>query len=259
MKKAIILILQIFLSVDFICQTAYNKRHIIKKEKIGKDYKFKDAQLYLKGGAQTSFPANIDRAAVRITEISGDIITFQFWDVYDYDGSKAKGARWTLNTTYSGKDFEYRLNSSDWKNGIKFKIPFRYRTITAVALPFRLKLDDMSLEADFLNFNIAHMWMFGRTTIYKKTFIEHRHSQWGFGPFAGLTSINNSDGDLKEFGVAYGLNLTFVTIQNITISTAVGYENGFSYAWQNRWFAGIGLGFKLVELYSPSYKENETD
>lgn len=211
----------------------------------GDDVDIIESKVIKSNYIQRNFPPLAKAPVGRITKRSGDTLFIEFWQI--------TGTGPIDETLYNDKEFIYLLDNS-WINN-RFRVPFRYRMMTAANLPFRITFNNGKLNADFLNFNVTYMFMRGKTTFFKQEFIKPRYRQFGLGPFLGMTSINDSEDELKEFGVAYGINAVISIIQDFNITVAFGFENGFTNSNQNTSFVGIGLGYKLVDLYDPRPNE----
>jgi hypothetical protein len=159
------------------------------------------------------------------------------------------------------KSYKYVINweKNMTKNGYPIiEIPFEYRQFALTSLPFRFNLKDKKFSADFLNANIAYLWIYGKTKFYKSKFKEPSSNYWGIGPYIGASTISDESEEKKAdvFGFNYGINVIW-SIQNINLSLALGAESGFTTkknAFIPYW--GIGIGIKLIEFYEPENKDD---
>lgn len=195
-----------------------------------------------------------------ITERNQDTLFIKFWDITGKNDSWKGNAKY-INSTDNGEDYMYVIDSTGWKSrkrgGRYFDLPFRFQQFTATSLPFRVLTKTGTLESDFLNANVAYLLFGGRTRIYKSEFVNPRNRYWGGGIYAGLSSIDNTETSKKEFGLNYGANIVFA-FQNLNLIAAYGFQNGFKTATKEiQPYIGFGIGFKLVETFTPEIKNKE--
>lgn len=199
--------------------------------------------------------ANIKVGTIKINE-SHDTLFLEPW--YSVEVNPAKQMKRKDGTELSiNNDIKYCF-AIDWKKNTKIKIPFYYSQFAVTSLPFRFNLKDKKFSSDFLNANVAYLFIWGKTKFYKSKFLEPRSDYWGIGPYIGASTISDDSEEKKPdvFGFNYGINVV-KSIQNINLSFAMGAESGFTTkknAFIPYW--GIGLGIKLIELYEP---ENKAD
>jgi hypothetical protein len=191
-------------------------------------------------------PKTIHRKLKGIIDFrDGDMLYFHFWDI-------TSGP--TLSPTYvtaadNGNDFTYQIN---WNRKGNFSIPFSYRILTATNIPFKYDFFTKTTKADFLNFNLAYFFVFGRTKIYENDDIKPRNFYFGIGPYAGITSIEDNTQGFKRFGITYGASTVF-SFYGLNLVESFGLENGFTNETSNpHFYIGIGLGYNLISLFDPS-------
>lgn len=193
-----------------------------------------------------------------IKERSGDTLFIKFWDITnESDSFKTTGN--FVNENNNGKDFIFIIDSmkydtSIWAKGKFLDIPFRFNQFMATNLPFRVLTKSGNLESDFLNANIAYQFVSGSTRIFDSEFVEPRNRYFAYGPYLGLSSIDNPDTQKKEFGLNYGINAV-VSKQGLNIIIAYGFQNGFKTGTKEvQPYLGFGIGFELVETFNPEIK-----
>lgn len=187
-----------------------------------------------------------------------DSIFIKFWDITN-DPSIYQDNDSFVNSANNGKDFVYKIDSAGWKEssffrGKFFDFPFRFTQFMATSLPFRVLTKSGNLESDFLNANIAYLAVAGHTRIFKSEFVKPRNRYFAFGPYLGLSSINNPVTTKKEFGLNYGLSIV-CALQGFNITVAYGFQNGFQKETKEvQPYMGFGIGFKLLETFAPEIK-----
>jgi hypothetical protein len=198
-----------------------------------------------------------------ITQRNKDSVFIKFWNITDNSPFKARPDYSNfVNQTGNGEDFVYAIDSGGWKTarlskGKVFDFPFRFQQITATNLPFRVLTKTGDLESDFLNANASYLFVSGSTRIFKSEFIKPRNRYFAWGPYLGLSSIDNPQTSNKEFGLNYGLNGVF-GFQAFNFTTAFGFQNGFKTdTKQLQPYIGFGIGFKLLETFSPEIKNKD--
>lgn len=137
------------------------------------------------------------------------------------------------------------------------KVPFRFGQFAVTSLPFRINLHTGEFQNEFLNANIAYLFVYGKTKFYKSKFLEPRSNYWAFGPYIGASTVKETEnGEEKDaFGFNYGVNAVR-SISNINLTMALGAETSFkSKANAFNPYIGIGLGIKLIEFYEPENKD----
>jgi hypothetical protein len=190
-----------------------------------------------------------------ITGRSGDTLKIRFWDIL-HNSITAPDPYYQsatiINSQDNGREFLYIISSTEWIDDVKFKIPFRFRTITATNIPFRVGLKgSKKIKADFLNANVSYFWIWGQTKFYKKKYIKERDSYFGLGPFVGLSSIDDPSSDDDQFGASYGVNFIY-SVYDLNLVLALGADNGFKRETNHfQPYLGFGIGFKIVEITSP--------
>lgn len=187
-----------------------------------------------------------------------DSLFISFWPIVKeaatYTTNKA-----VVNSTNNNDDFVFVINTSYWDTHRVLKIPYRTWQITATSLPFRVLAFRKAgnLESDFLNANVAYVKVFGTTKVYQSEFIETRNTSIAVGPYLGLSSIDNTLANRKEFGLNGGINAIYA-LQSFNITGAVGLQQGFREGTNElQPYFGFGIGFKLVEVFAPEIKEKE--
>lgn len=154
-------------------------------------------------------------------------------------------------------DLDYVFYINNWRS-TKFKhypfisIPFYFRQLTATNIPLRFNLRNGEITGDFLNVNVAHFWLWGRTRIYKSPFVKPKNIYGGIGVFVGGSNIEEDS--RKLFGINYGVNFLF-SWKSVTLVPAFGIENGIN-STVNKYnpYFGLGIGVKLIDLYEPGAK-----
>ena len=146
-----------------------------------------------------------------IKERNKDTLFVKFWDIVDSVGI-VKNKSNNIDSTLNGKTFALKIKPNSWKTtflskGKHFDIPYRFGQLLATNIPFRVLTKSGTLESDFLNANISYARVFGITRIYKSEFVKPRNRYFAFGPYVGLSAIDNLLTSNKEFGINYGGNL----------------------------------------------------
>jgi hypothetical protein len=154
-----------------------------------------------------------------------------------------------INNSLNGHYFVLNI---PWKKRRTFTVPFAYRTITATSLPFRVDLTEGMTQSDFLNFNMAYLWVYGRTKYFKNDDINPRNVYLGVGPYVGLINIIVPSSANNAFGLTYGATAV-LSIYNINLVSSFGISNGFTkITGTGTPYIGFGIGFNLVSLSDPS-------
>lgn len=187
---------------------------------------------------------------------NADSLFIRFWDIKNEPVALTANTS-IVNSTNNGQDFVFVISPTYWNSHRSLQIPYRTFQFTATNLPFRILTKSGGLESEFLNANVSYIKTFGHTKIYKSEFIEPRNWSLSVGPYIGLSAIDNTLTDKKEFGLNYGLNGIY-TVQNFNITAALGLQNGFKEGTKSlEPYIGFGIGFKLIELFTPEIKEQE--
>ncbi|WBX96048.1 hypothetical protein [Chryseobacterium gambrini] len=196
-----------------------------------------------------------------IKKRDGDTLFIKFWNIsndvgIEYNKKMKNGQIKYIDRTDNGKNYIYILKGEETSKS-HFDIPYRFSQLMATNIPFRVLLKSGTLESDFLNANATFVWVRGTSRIFKSEFVEQRNRYLAYGPFLGLSSIDNPVTDKKEFGLNYGVNL-MGGIQGLNIVVALGFQNGFKQETKNiQPYLGFGIGFKLFETFSPEIKNKE--
>jgi len=187
-----------------------------------------------------------------VKERHKDSLFINLWDITK-DVSSGKNI---ITSKDNGSD--YVIEIAKW-SGIKphFDLPYRFVQLMATNIPFRVLTKSGNLESEFLNANVSSVWVRGKTRIFKSEFVVPRNRYWAFGPYFGLTSIDGSEPEKKQFGLNYGVNIMF-GIQGINIIGAYGFQNGFKADTKSlQPYFGFGIGFKLLDAFSPEIKNKD--
>jgi hypothetical protein len=188
-----------------------------------------------------------------------DSMYIEFWKI---TGLGHQNDPTIINIADSNKTFAYKI---DWHNG-HFKLPFRARALTAVSIPFRVKMRNKAdLEAEFLNIGITHVWLWGHTKFYKSKHVESRQFYYGVGPFLAFSQLKIDSTNTRGYmttekqvaNFSYGVN-GLISVNNFHFVLALGFDNTFgpnakhyqdniSNRGASPWI-GFGVGFKLVDL-----------
>jgi hypothetical protein len=191
-----------------------------------------------------------------ISKRSGDTLFINFWKIVKESSNKSAALN-IVNIKNSENDFIFVINDTSYVKGKYFNIPYRMGQFTATSLPFRVLLKGGKLESDFLNANVAYFSIKGRTKIFRNKLIKARNSFWGLGPYLGLSAIDNEETKNKEFGLNYGGSY-IRSIQGLNLTVALGAQNGFKEGTRSvKPYLGFGIGFKLVEIFSPEIKDKD--
>jgi hypothetical protein len=200
------------------------------------------------------------RGIVSSQSANGDTLFIKFWK---FKKDNLKGDRLFVNSDDEDAGFAYVIDSlQGWKQGWlhagkTFDVPFRYRQFLATNIPFRILQKSGKLESDFLNANIAFMSVSGATRVYKSDFLSARNRYFAYGPYVGLSAIDNPLTTRKEFGLNYGLS-GMIGIQGFNIICAYGFQNGFNEGTKGiQPYIGLGIGFKLMDTFAPDIKRKE--
>jgi hypothetical protein len=192
---------------------------------------------------------------------NNDTLLIRFWDITNEPATFTANAA-IVNSTNNGQDFIFVINPTYWATHRVLQIPYRTWQFTATNLPFRILTKSGDLEAEFLNANVSFIKTFGHTKIYQSEFVVPRNWSLSVGPYLGLTAIDNpsaTNDNKKEFGLNYGLNGIYA-VQNFNITAAFGFQNGFKEQTRSvQPYIGFGVGFKLVEFFTPEIKDKEQD
>jgi hypothetical protein len=206
----------------------------------------------------TYTPKEISSKLKGTTTRNGDTLFINFWDIQKPD-PKASISQF-VNIDDNGKDFAFvitKWQTSPFFKGEFFDVPFRFRQFMATNLPFRILTKSGDLESDFLNANVAYMYVAGHTRLFKSQFIENRNRYFAYGPYLGLSSIDNGVSGKKEFGINYGANAA-IGLQGFNITVAYGFQQGFKEGTKDvQPYIGLGIGFKLLETFTPEIKKKE--
>ena len=191
-----------------------------------------------------------------ITERNGDTLFINFWDITPPD--PFSGTNPYVNILHNGESFYYVI--TNWRrrsffSGRYYDIPFTFKQFMATSLPFRILTKNGDLESDFLNANIAFMFIRGATRLFKSEFVEPRNRHLGIGPYFGLSSIDINNED-KEFGINYGINLVGA-LENVHFTIAYGFQNGFDQAKKVQSYVGFGIGVSLFETFKPEISKKD--
>ncbi|MFD2585034.1 hypothetical protein ACFSR6_21230 [Pedobacter vanadiisoli] len=187
-----------------------------------------------------------------IKERNKDSLFVHFWDI-------TKNVSSTNNIiTSEDNGSDYVIEVKKWNgNRSHLDLPYRFVQLMATNIPFRVLTKSGNLESEFLNANVSLVWVKGKTRLFKSEFVEPRNRYWALGPYFGLTAIDGSDTEKKQFGLNYGVNV-MAGIQGINIIAAYGFQNGFKSDTKSiQPYFGFGIGFKLLEAFSPQIKNKD--
>lgn len=195
-----------------------------------------------------------------ITKYSNDSIYIKFWRFKGATSQNNKDVNMTfLDSTNTGDTINYVYHIKKWGNYKKRStdIPFRFWQFMATSIPFRSFTKTGKLEGDFLNANATFVKVSGHTRFYKSSFVKPRNRYFAYGPFLGLSTIENPVTSKDEFGLNYGVNI-IGSIHGLNIIAAYGFENGFKSETNsvNPYF-GFGIGFKLLDTFNPEIKTGD--
>lgn len=190
-----------------------------------------------------------------VKERNRDTLFVKFWNITQ-DAVLSQKTN-IITSAENDKDFAYVIKT--WK-GRKphFDLPYKYGQLLATNIPFRILTKSGNVESDFLNANASYVFVWGKTRVFKSEFVENRNSYFAIGPFVGLSSIDNPiDDKKKEFGLNYGVNLVG-GFRGLNLIVAYGFQNGFkTETKKNQPYLGFGIGFNLLETFSPEIKNKE--
>jgi hypothetical protein len=219
-----------------------------------KDFGDGKLELYYKEGEtwkRRSLPGTLRGT---IDKRSGDTLFVSMWP-----GLDPSNAAIAFNNKVERKDDEYMILVKDWNPQSRkyeaIKIPFKQHQFTATNIPFRVKLRDSTVvQSEFLNINIAYLFIRGKNKIYESKFVKNRASSFGHGPFLGFSTIENPVTEKDEFGFNIGYNAVF-SFGKLNFVIAAGTENGFTrHTRRLNPYVGFGFGFGLIELFDPEIK-----
>lgn len=187
-----------------------------------------------------------------------DTLFIKFWPIDTArEAASLRANTLIINSNLNDSDFVYVMSRYNWINNKFIDLPFRSLQLTATNLPFRVLASDGNLETDFLNANVAFIKIFGHTRMYKSEFVKFRNRYYGIGPYIGLTAIENMASGDKDWGLNYGLTNLF-SFQNLNVTAAIGGQNGFNNNTKEaKLYFGFGIGFKLVEIFTPEIKNKD--
>lgn len=186
-----------------------------------------------------------------IDKRNGDTLHVGLWPSLGLRNSQL-----VVDSTSTAHDSTYIIIIRNWRihrgKYEKAKFPYRHTQLTATTIPFRVKFrDSTTYEGEFLNANITFLWVRGMTKIYRSKFVESRHRVWAFGPFVGLSELENPKTEKNEFAANIGGNLIYGT-GKLNFVFALGGEFGFSRETRRfNPYIGFGFGFSLAEVFEP--------
>lgn len=196
-----------------------------------------------------------------ISKKSEDSIFIRFWKIKDNSINTNINADTTfINNSNTGdkKKYVFVIDTTKY-TARSFDIPFRFWQFMATSIPFRAFSETGKLEGDFLNANATFVKVSGHTRFYRSTFVKPRNRYFAYGPFLGLSTIENPITKEDEFGINYGVNCIFA-VHGLNIIVAYGFENGFKTETNDiNGYLGFGIGFKLFETFNPEIKTGEED
>lgn len=282
MKKIIYFILLLFYTSNSYAQQDFGFGYLFKKKYIEnngtflilKNIKYKDIDTlgsFEKDGVNyfikkpiTGTKITPEEIAIRtklkgiVKERNGDTLFIKFWNITNGIGigeRTEKGIK-LIDSSYNKNNFAYKITKWNGKK-LHFDLPYNFTQFMATNIPFRILTKTGNLESDFLNANASLVWVKGKTRIFKSELIKARNRYTAVGPFLGLSAIDNPIKDKKEFGINYGLN-AMVGIQGLNFVIAYGFQNGFKTGTKEvQPYIGLGVGFKMFELFSPEIKDKE--
>ena len=191
-----------------------------------------------------------------------DTLHVKFWPNLTLSGSKLIPQNPNISTAPSVHDSSYIIHVGNWdlhkKKYRQVIFPYRHKQLTATTIPFRIKFrDSTTYEGEFLNANVTYLWVRGITKIFESKLVKPRHHAWSFGPFLGLSEIENPENEKTEFAFNWGINGIFAT-GKLNLVLAIGAENGFSRATKKlNPYIGFGFGFSLAESFEPEIEVEE--
>jgi hypothetical protein len=212
-------------------------------------------ELYLKEGETWTRKTFSTTLRGTIDKRSGDTLFVSMWP--GLDPSKSEIA---IDNTKDRKDDEYMILVKNWNpNNRRYKsikIPFKYQQFTATNIPFRVKLRDSTVvQSEFLNINVAYLFIRGKNKIFESKFVKNRARSFGHGPFLGFSTIENPVTEKDEFGFNVGYNAVF-TFGKLNFVIAAGTENGFTgHTRKLNPYVGFGFGFGLIEMFDPEIEK----
>lgn len=202
-----------------------------------------------------------------IKSYSNDTLTIQFWDIkapHSSDKPATNSQTSNLSSIHNGKLCYFKITKWDKIKAFSFfsfksytreglRLPYRYFGITAVNLPFRIVFDSViNVESQFLNLNLAGLWHFGKTRIYKNHNIPVSTREFGFGPFFGLRAIERENHLQDGFGLNLGACLTY-SFNKLQILGGLGIECNF-FEKKSRSFMTFGIGYEIFSQFEPEFK-----
>jgi uncharacterized membrane protein len=194
-----------------------------------------------------------------ITKKSGDSVYVNFWRVKDnVENKEVNNDNDYLNYSNTGdkKNYVFVIDSVKYNNRF-FDFPFRFWQLMATNIPFRVLTKSGALETDFLNVNATFLKVSGHTRLYKSKFVKQKNRYFAYGPFLGLSTIENTVTDKKEFGLNYGVNV-IGSVHGLNLIAAYGWQYGFKEETKTAQpYLGFGIGFKLFETFNPEIKTSE--
>lgn len=260
MKKKILFTLLLCVVVHWAyAQTGvFKSGFVFRKDRFNKLYGVKKD-----GKIDTSQQRVIKNKLIGVVkERNEDTLSIVFWPLIDDEGlgQTVQGIK-IIDSTDNKKKF-YFLVKDGWKGKRRhFDVPYRFSQLIATNIPFRVFIGGSkpgNVESEFLNANVSYVLVKGSLRIYESDLVAPRPRYWAFGPYLGLTAITNPDKtDRKEFGVNGGINLVAGT-QGVNAVIALGAQSGFTRATNDmQWYFGLGIGFKIFELFSPEIKNKK--
>jgi hypothetical protein len=178
------------------------------------------------------------------------------FDVHFWPPLKLQANNLVVDSTGIVHDSDYVVVVKNWKlDERKYKqlvMPYKHQQLTATNIPFRIKFrDSTTYEGEFLNANVTYLWVCGKTKIFESRFVKPRNYSWSFGPYTGLSEIENPENEKKEFGFNLGLNVIYAT-GKLNFVLAGGAEKGFTKGTRKlNPYIGFGFGFSLAETFLP--------
>ena len=160
-------------------------------------------------------------------------------------GDPVKGSRVYVNSVDNNRNFVY-LMSKHFDSSNHFDIPFSYWILTATSIPYKIDLKTGTTYSNFLDANIAGYYMMGRTRYYQNTDIDPRNFSFGVGGYLGLNKVPDQSPLTNAFGLTYG-GSAVLSVFSVNLVGAVGFQK-----FLREPYFGIGFGFNLVSLFTPS-------
>lgn len=258
----------ITISWNSFSQQTENFGYILKGEKISKH-----GCLFIENPDTTkksktpiinqSFP-NCD-----LISINADTLKLIFWDIIGTRnqinpleketliyGSEYNGQYCYLHIDKWDSIHAYNLFTFSRYHRQGIRIPFRYFGISVLQLPFRIvpTSDEIRLESEFLNINLAGLWHMGHSRIYRNSRIPVSTREFGFGPFIGLRAIPKPTQLSDGFGFNYGFCSSF-SLNKLQILLGVGAETDFGKNGNPFMrYISFGIGYELFAQFSPEIK-----